>query len=984
VQNIRVTGERRPPATAPEPGPLSSLLLALARATDPSDVVGVLPGPGEKVGRFEIVRELGRGGFGVVLDARDPLLHRRVALKLVRPGRRVDDGGPALAEAVAVAQLSHPNIVDLYDAGMSDAGPFLVFEKLEGEPLSKQLERGPLSVVEATRIALEVAKGLAHAHRNAVVHRDLKPSNVFLCSDGRVKVLDFGLALVFGNRRAIEGGTPGWMAPEQRRGAPEDERTDVWALGTILFGALAGREPAGNRLTTEDEPELVALVERMLEHDPVKRPRDATEVVQALEPIVRRLEAPNRPATVRVRRRLRRSVSLAAAALSIVAAAAALWRLVPEPSSPAPAGPPLVAVADFTNETGDPDLDGLGGLVGTALQESPGLRVLTRTRMHDLQRRDGNEVAERIDERRGREIAKRAGVRGLLVGSVRRMGELFVVELRAIDPERDEYLFSEREQARGKSEVLPLVDRLAARARRELVADRGPSTDAAPVARLVTSNLEAYRHYETGRSLEDRNLPGAQEAYRKAIELDPDFALAHFALVTAASREKAPIGELGAIATAAIRAADRAPWREGRLIRAWNAIVERRVADARALFREVLERHPDDKEALALYASVAASPEEMLAYLERALAVDPMYVPAQEQLVWAMRDLGRQAELLPLARTWVAQPPAPRRLAAAAYALAMAGDLEGALEAAKREDLLSPGRPTVEQIHLARGEYVEAERAARERIDRSGQGIVDLGLALRYQGRRREALAILEEASGGGSSIASSRLRYAMLGIVSDGPSELLRGRARELVAAQPMLDWLAALALAVAGDVPEAERHASALSREHADPGSRVFPDEILGVASFVQALAARARGDAAAGRAMLRDLSASRRYKVRLIATFALGQACAEDGDLGCAVPALREYRAENSPWVLFQSWMFPRSTLLLAESVERQGQVDEARGLVERLLSDWRNADADLPELVRARALCRRLQCHEAPPARESPRRDGGPPAPRRPEK
>lgn len=961
----------RPTATAPEPGSLSALLQALARVTDPGALSGALPGPGDKVGRFEIVREMGRGGFGVVLEANDPLLHRRVALKLVRPDRRVEAGGPDLAEALAIAQLSHPNIVQLHDAGMSDAGPYLVFEKLEGAPLATTLARGPLPPAEAVRMALEVAKGLAHAHRSGVVHRDLKPSNVFQCSDGRVKVLDFGLALVLGRRGVIEGGTPGWMAPEQRRGAPEDERTDVWALGALLFHALAGREPTGHRLTIEGQPQLVALVERMLEDDPVKRPRNATEVVQALEPIARALEAAERPATVRVRRTLPRSVRRGAVAVAIAVAAAGAvfgWRSITRPLQPAPAAP-LVAVADFANETGDPDLDALGSLVATGLQEAPGLRVLTRSRMVDLGRQLGDEGAGRIDESTGRELGRRAGVRRLLVGSVRRMGELIVVELRAIDPEREEYLFSEREQARGKSEVLALVDRLAARARRRLVGERGPPPGAAPLAQLVTPSLEAYRHYTTGRSLEDRNLPGAQEAYRKAIALDPGFALAHFALASAASREKAPIGELGAIATAAIEIAGQAPWREGRLIRAWNATVERRVADARALYAEILERHPDDKEALALLAAIAASPEEMLACLERALAADPTYVPAQEQLAAALRDLGRQAELIPLARAWLAQPPAPRRLAAAAVAFVMAGDLESALEAAKREDLVTPGRPILEMVRLARGEYVEAERLARERIARSGKGTVPLALALSYQGRRREARAVLEEAARHDPSIVYTAFSIA----AGDGASDELRRRARELVAARPALDWLAALALALAGDVAEAERHARPLSREHADPSSSVFSDEVRAVRSLVEALAARAGGQPAAGYAMLRELIAAPRLKKRVVPAFALGQACAEDGELDCAVAALRQYRAEYVPFLIFQSWMLPRSTLLLAEALARQGQADEARGLVEGLLWSWRSADPDLPELARARALCARLRCHPAapPPARASAR-------------
>lgn len=329
-------------------------------------------------------------------------------------------------------------------------------------------------------------------------------------------------------------------------------------------------------------------------------------------------------------------------------------------------------------------------------------------------------------------------------------------------------------------------------------------------------------------------------------------------------------------------------------------------------------------------------------------------------MVWALRDLGRQAELIPLARTWLAQPPAPRRLAAAALALAMAGDLDGALEAAKREDLVSPGRPALEMIRIARGEYVEAERVARERIERSGKGVVQLALALSYQGRRREARAVLEEAARGGSPTT-----YVAMSIAAgDGPSDQLRERARKLVAAQPQLDWLAALALALAGDVVHAEPYARPLSREHADPSSGVFSDEARAVRTFVDALAARARGERAVGHAMLRELIAARRLKERVVPAFALGQACAEDGDLDCAVAALRQYRTEYSPVVIFQSWMLPRSTLLLAEALQRQGQGDEARRLVERLLSDWRNADPDLPDLVRARALCAALQCHPAP--------------------
>ncbi|HEY6006004.1 MAG TPA: serine/threonine-protein kinase, partial [Anaeromyxobacter sp.] len=197
------------------PGALSALLQDLARVADQAPQPA-LPLPGAVIGRFEILREIGGGGFGVVYEARDQKLHRSVAFKLVRPGR-FEAGEDLLArEAEVVAQLSHPNLVTLFDVGRCDQGPYLVLELLRGETLHERRRSGPIPAAEAVHVAAEVARGLAHAHGQGVVHRDLKPSNVFLCEDGRVKVLDFGMARAFGRRR-VSGGTPAYMAPEQWR-----------------------------------------------------------------------------------------------------------------------------------------------------------------------------------------------------------------------------------------------------------------------------------------------------------------------------------------------------------------------------------------------------------------------------------------------------------------------------------------------------------------------------------------------------------------------------------------------------------------------------------------------------------------------------------------------------------------------------------------------------------------------------------------------
>ncbi|MGZ6125454.1 MAG: protein kinase domain-containing protein [Myxococcales bacterium] len=283
------------PLPAPvRPGALSQVLHELQSQpeADPTVAWPLALEAGSVIGRFELLREIGKGGFGVVYEARDRELGRSVAFKAVRPGPRQEIRAERLIrEAETAARLSHPNIVTLFDVGRAAEGPYLVMELLRGATLAHRLRHELHPLRETLRIAVEIAQGLSHAHAHGVIHRDLTPGNVFLCDDGQVKLLDLGLAHAFGHRK-IDGGTPTYMAPEQQRGAPEDERTDVYALGVILFQMLAGELPSTGEPATEpatapmlDVPELpplADLVAQMLSVDPVKRPRDASEALSAL------------------------------------------------------------------------------------------------------------------------------------------------------------------------------------------------------------------------------------------------------------------------------------------------------------------------------------------------------------------------------------------------------------------------------------------------------------------------------------------------------------------------------------------------------------------------------------------------------------------------------------------------------------------------------------------------------------------------------
>ena len=422
------------------------------------------------VGRFELVREVGRGGFGVVYEARDRELGRAVAFKAVRPGRSLDGRQESLLrEAEAAARLSHPNIVTLYDVGRSEHGPYLVLELLRGQTLAQRLARGPMAPPETLSTVVEVAKGLAHAHANGVIHRDLKPGNVFLCDDGRVKVLDLGMAHAFG-RPVIEGGTSGYMAPEQRRGAPEDERTDVFALGVILYQMLAGELPFGGRGTRAtpalslEVPGLEgfgALIASMLEQDPVRRPRNAGEVVALLQPHLKSLERATPTDPVRPVRRHRRIPwrALAVAAGIFGGLAAAGWLahragvLAIGTERPAQGGR-SVAVLPFADLSPARDQeyfsDGLADEILNALASIDGLRVPGRTSSFFFK---GKKV-------RLADIGRELNVGAVLEGSVRRDGNRVRVTAQLVKVS-DGYRLWSRAYDRDLTDVLAVQDEIA-------------------------------------------------------------------------------------------------------------------------------------------------------------------------------------------------------------------------------------------------------------------------------------------------------------------------------------------------------------------------------------------------------------------------------------------------------------------------------------------------------------------------------------------
>ena len=212
--------------------------------------------PGRRIGAYTIVRQLGFGGAGEVWRAKDERLGRDVAIKVLLPHLSTDAEKLRrfAEEARAAGTLNHPNILTVYDVGEHDGTPYLVSECLEGRSLRERLKAGPMAVSEATSVALGVAQGLVAAHERGIIHRDLKPENTFLKSDGGIKLLDFGLAKLKlpaasptasadDTAMSMIAGTAAYMAPEQARGESPDPRSDLFALGVMMYEMLAGQHP---------------------------------------------------------------------------------------------------------------------------------------------------------------------------------------------------------------------------------------------------------------------------------------------------------------------------------------------------------------------------------------------------------------------------------------------------------------------------------------------------------------------------------------------------------------------------------------------------------------------------------------------------------------------------------------------------------------------------------------------------------------------
>ncbi|HEX4945197.1 MAG TPA: protein kinase [Blastocatellia bacterium] len=734
---------------------------------------------------YEILAPLGKGGMGEVYRARDTRLNRAVALKVLPESfaQDADRLSRFEQEALATSALNHPNILTVHDFGLHEGSPYLVMELLEGEELRARLQRGALPRSTALEYAEQIAAGLAIAHEKGIVHRDLKPENLFITNDGRVKILDFGLAKLKPQRAEPVGseaatqkqitspgtvmGTASYMSPEQARGEKVDARSDLFSLGVVLYEMLAGQRPfaganmldvVGAVLHQEPKPlpdappELQRIVSQALQKDREQRYQTARDLLTDLKDLKEELAfaakqarsgQPDKPLTVQAESNLtshlptaptissakiilgeikRHKLAVFITLLILVAAATGIGLYQRQQKTEAPID--SLAVLPFANQNRAEETeylaDGLTESIINNLTQLPNLRVIARNSAFRYKGKEDDHLS----------AGQALGVRAVVVGRVLQRGDNLMVSAELVDA-RDNRQIEGWIYNRKLADVFAVQEEIA-RAISEKLRLKLTGAEQQQLAKRPTENLKAFQYYMQGREGAHRrtreDLFAAVNYCKKAIGEDPNFALAYVGLAEA----YAILGVRGNIAH----------------------IEGRRKAEEAAQKALALDANLAEAYALLGLIHTTFVPYDFALgdrQLKRAIELSPSLAMVRQNMGVSLARRGRLdeslAEFLKARELDPLSSIIARQVALPYY---LKRDYARARELLRQADELGPQLSAVWEIQVYLQDrlfdeaLVAVEKAKQER---KGEPILihDAGMVYAAQGKRAEALRIIKE-----------------------------------------------------------------------------------------------------------------------------------------------------------------------------------------------------------------------------------------------
>ena len=626
---------------APTLGPDAPTQHAGTSAGPPSAVTGPLA-QGESFGaRYHIIRLLGIGGMGAVYQAWDEVLGVAVAIKVIRPETMRDPRAAAeierrfKRELLLARQVTHKNVVRIHDIGEINGIKYITMAFVKGTDLATRLKReGKLPVDVVMPIARAIVSGLHAAHTAGVVHRDLKPANIIINDDGgEALIMDFGIARSAGGRglapasdprrpspavgpitRVVEAtmvgvivGTIEYMAPEQAKGMPVDQRADIYSVGLILYDALVGgyrsvgaesaiaelegrmlKPPPAARTVSPEIPEaLDRVISKCLEPDAAKR----YQTTEELEADLVRLD--NRGELIPIKRvvGMKMVSGIVALALALIGG---VWYYARTLVPPPPHDPVSVVIADFQNRTGDASFDRtLEPALRIGLEDAGFITAFDRTQMANL----GATVSADLDEAAARKIALGQGIGVVVSGSIDRQGRGYRVSFAAIQTVTGEAIASGDSSASSKDQVLTAVTQLAATLRTKLGDETSESAKVFAMDTLAATSLDVIHEYaQAMEALANGKNEEARQRAAKAAQLDPNFGSA-YGIMAAASEALTQHEEANQYIRLALARLDRVTERERYRIRGLSFVLTGDQRKCVEEYGELVKRYPSDTSA---------------------------------------------------------------------------------------------------------------------------------------------------------------------------------------------------------------------------------------------------------------------------------------------------------------------------------------------------------------------------------------------------
>jgi TolB-like protein/Flp pilus assembly protein TadD len=758
------------------------------------------PEPGQMLGHYRILSLLGRGGMGEVYLGEDTRLGRKVALKVL-PAEFTSDQERLRRferEARAVSALNHPNIITIHEVGRTDGMHYLVTEHIEGETLRQQIESGSLTLGSALEIASQVASALTAAHAAGIAHRDIKPENVMVRPDGLVKVLDFGLAKLTERTEASEDGprderdgvraptsggpstaagmvmgTVGYMSPEQVNAEEAHAPSDIFSFGCVLYEMVTGQRAFAGQTPTEtmaailqtDPPKidefdrdlpaaLERVIRRCLEKNPAQRFQSARDLASALKQISSGTASVG--STSPAARAFARPVVRGAAAVMFLLSGVALYLLWGRGEAIR-----SLAILPLVNSSGNPEADylaeGIAEGIINDLSQVPTLRVMARSTAFRYKGREA-------DPRR---VGRDLGVGAVLTGTLTQRGETLLIRVELVKVADGSQLWK-AEYQRNFSDVLPLQEEIAKRISERLRL-RLTGEEQKRLSKHYTESAEAYRLYLLGRYYWNKRTVASVtkgiEYFQQAIEQDPNYALAYAGLADSHSVLGSAVGGFSPKETfpKARAAALKALAIDNTLAEAYAALIWVRLRydwDWPAAEREIrraIELNPNyaiTRERHAYYLMVMGRPEQAIAEIRRAQALDPLSLNINAVVGSHLYHARRYAEAIEQClRTLEMDPNFAQTHFFLGLAYEQRGRYDEAIAALTKATELSPNNPfmvsALGHVYAVSGQKNEAMRVLKQLHELSQQRYVlpnEIAVVYAGLGERDQAFGWLERA----------------------------------------------------------------------------------------------------------------------------------------------------------------------------------------------------------------------------------------------